>query len=338
MSAQGNIGPSMRLGLLENARHSLQRGFEQWHLGTTQKHGATLKEALVWVHHGVELSLKQLLVQQNEFLVFSDVDRAVGQLLKLRRRSGLGGATVLELFDSELRVLSVGFQRLVDRVCVMLGIHELAPDQPLRRYVDELAAYRNRVMHFSVNIPIAEVESLISDLMDPLLELLECHVIDDQFVKACIPEIRERAKSLTVHAHDIYAKGESRVREMLDRLSGKAVDGKLLGTTGTIAVPEFESVEVARLGRPGPDIRASSKTRDWIVEVKMRMIDSGSAKHALAKLQHDVEVGGDRVGPSPQCWLVVLGELSDRVRACMHDSGVFFSGAEDVAALEEFAR
>lgn len=335
-----DVGPSMQMGLLENARHSLQRGFQQWSLGSTQKDGPTLKEALVWVHHGVELSLKQLLVQQNHFLVFADVDRAVDQLLKLRKKAGLRAATALELFDSQARVTSVGFRNLVDRACVMLDIQELSPDKPLRLYVDELTAYRNRVMHFSVRIPIAEVESLISDLMEPLLELLERHVLDKQFVTVYIPEIRQHANSLSVHAHDLYAKGEARVQDLTRRLSGKVVDGKLLGSTGTVTFPEFETVEATQRGRSGPDIWAGSPSEDWIVEVKMRMTDSASARHALSKLRNHADNHHGRATETmpPQCWLVVLGELSSRLLAQLRDSRVFFSEAKDIAALEELAR
>jgi hypothetical protein len=58
--------PSLKVGLLENAAHSLQRGYELWSRGQQVSDGMVLKEAIIWVHHGIELVLKQLLVQANE--------------------------------------------------------------------------------------------------------------------------------------------------------------------------------------------------------------------------------------------------------------------------------
>ena len=41
-----------------------------WSKGRKKGDALLLKEAIIWIHHGIELSLKQLLVQTNEYLVF----------------------------------------------------------------------------------------------------------------------------------------------------------------------------------------------------------------------------------------------------------------------------
>ena len=60
--------PSLRIGLLDNSCHSLQRGYELWHQRQTTQDGWLLKEAVFWIHHGIELALKHLLVQTNEYI------------------------------------------------------------------------------------------------------------------------------------------------------------------------------------------------------------------------------------------------------------------------------
>jgi hypothetical protein len=45
-----------------------------------------LKEAIVWIHHGVELGLKFILFQTNAYLVFENVDKAVETLANARER------------------------------------------------------------------------------------------------------------------------------------------------------------------------------------------------------------------------------------------------------------
>ena len=60
-----------KIDLLDNCCHSLKRGyqlFNEWK--TKQNDKWLLKEAIIWVQHGIELAIKQLLVQTNEFLNF----------------------------------------------------------------------------------------------------------------------------------------------------------------------------------------------------------------------------------------------------------------------------
>lgn len=79
-----NQSPSLRIGLLDNSYHSLKRGYELWSQWTQTDDAWLLKESIIWVHHGIELSLKQLLAQTNAFLVFENIDSAIENLGKLR--------------------------------------------------------------------------------------------------------------------------------------------------------------------------------------------------------------------------------------------------------------
>ena len=189
-----NQNPSLRIGLLDNSHHSLKRGYEMWSLWKKTDDAWLLKESIIWVHHGIELALKQLLAQTNAFLVFENVDAAIENLGKLRKKTGMEKAGVIDLFDNSDKVKSVGFQNLIERVAVALSIPELAKNAPLRQKIDELTQYRNKIVHFSIELDITAISNLLSDILDPLLSMLERGVKDDNFIRNRIPEIREIAQ------------------------------------------------------------------------------------------------------------------------------------------------
>jgi hypothetical protein len=118
-----NPAPTLHIDLLANCCHSLKRGYELWSHGQRDNDGWLLKEAIIWIHHGVELALKQLLVQTNEYLVFENVDKAVEELTKLRKSNNSAGA--LDLFEQDRGTISVGFRKLIERCAMMLNLSEL---------------------------------------------------------------------------------------------------------------------------------------------------------------------------------------------------------------------
>jgi hypothetical protein len=198
-----NQSPSLRIGLLDNSYHSLKRGYELWGEWKTTENAWLLKESIFWVHHGIELALKRLLVQTNEFLVFEDINKAVQALGNLRQKDGMSDAGVLDLFDHDVAVKSVNFSQLIDRVAITLSIPELAKNSPLRLKIDELTKYRNKIAHFSVELDIAVVSNLLSESLDPLLLLLASKLDDVNFTKIGIPEIRKIAQPVLEFSEQI---------------------------------------------------------------------------------------------------------------------------------------
>ncbi|MGR5412847.1 DEAD/DEAH box helicase family protein [Vibrio astriarenae] len=181
---------SLNIGLLENGAHSLKRGYEIWKEWDTTKEHWYLKESVIWVHHGIELLLKQLLVQSNEFLLFSDVDKAVKKLSNLRKKKGMENAGTLELFENDDSAISVGFSNLIERAAVALLINELSKGEELRNLIDNLTKYRNKIVHFSVEIDVGEISSLLYSIAKPLLKLLSREVNDHNFKHVIIPDIQ----------------------------------------------------------------------------------------------------------------------------------------------------
>jgi hypothetical protein len=174
------------------------RGYEFW--DDWQKTGDNwiLKESIFWIHHGVELALKQLLVQKDEFLVFEDVDAAVTALATLRKKQGMKNAGVLELFEHPDGVMSVSFQKLLERCAVMLNLTELAEGEPLRSKIEELGNYRNQITHFAVKFKVGYIANLLADILNPLLTILAREITDKDFLNNCLPQIKQKAQSVRI--------------------------------------------------------------------------------------------------------------------------------------------
>ena len=135
----------IQISMVSNAEHSLQRGYEMLQEGLQEDNPYHVKESLIWVHHGVELSLKQLLVERaGEYLVFEDIDKAIRKVENLRHDCGMTEASSLQLFE-HTAVRTVGYRRLLGRVAVMLDIDELTRGTTLRDNLKELGKLRNEI-------------------------------------------------------------------------------------------------------------------------------------------------------------------------------------------------
>lgn len=63
------------LSLKENGLHSLERGLSIFKSFEQTENIFLLKEAIMFLHHGIELLMKQTLVENSsEVLIFSDID------------------------------------------------------------------------------------------------------------------------------------------------------------------------------------------------------------------------------------------------------------------------
>jgi hypothetical protein len=262
---------SLRIGLHDNSCHSLQRGYELWQQGNATRDGWLLKEAVFWIHHGIELVLKQLLVQSNEYLVFEKVDDAVKKLAQLRRQANMSNARVLDLFDqNEGGIVAVSFHNLIQRAALMINIAELSEGMPLRSNIDELTRFRNKIVHFSIEMDVNHIASLLSDILDPLLDLLSREIHDTNFINNCIPDIRRRAQPVRDQSVAYEQETIHRLLRLIRGFNGQRVKGELFGLDGEFLLPVFSVEESLSLMDKGADIKAFSPEETWLVEVKTR--------------------------------------------------------------------
>jgi hypothetical protein len=319
-----------KIGLLDNACHSLQRGYEMFNKGRQKENALALKEAIIWIHHGIELSIKQLLVQSNEYLIFENIDEAVRKLAHLRRQPSMNNANVLDLFDSSESVYTVGFGKLVDRAAIMLNLKELSQGAELRGKIDALTSYRNKIVHFAVEVKLEEVINLLGELMEPFLNLLEKKITDKDFNKKCAPYIRAHAKSLGAVFRLQYTEAEERIERLLLKFNGMEVSGDYFGVLGRIILPQFDIVEKEEKQKDLRfDLFARSEREDWIIELKL-----GRPNYDITK---DI-VYRWKKRPSKyqkaKLWLIVMGTDKIFDKVFLRDNQVFVSTEVEIENLE----
>lgn len=210
----------LNIGLTENAFHSLKRGIdlkEEWH-----KSGSdwNLKEAIIWIHHGIELSLKLLLIQKDDFLIFESADDTVRELKKWRKKTG-EHISVSDLFKySDIK--TVGFQKGLERVSTILDIHDLSYGMPLHESISELGKYRNQIVHLAISVEKNKINELLSEIIYPFLRVIETRIKDITFEKYfsyILPQLDESDKQINQF---IYSLKHSE-SDFLERMSQRSV-------------------------------------------------------------------------------------------------------------------
>ena len=320
-----------KIGLLDNACHSLQRGYEMFNKGREKKDALALKEAIIWIHHGIELSIKQLLVQSNEYLIFENIDEAVRKLAHLRRQPSMNNSNVLDLFDSSEGVYTVGFGKLVDRAAIMLNLQELSQGADLRVKIDALTSYRNKTVHFSVDVKSEEVINLLGELMEPFLSLLEKQIKDKDFLKNCLPHVRAQAESVSKVYRVQYKEAEERIEKLLRKFNGMEVSGDYFGILGRINLPKFNSVQVESSRRDfGFDFFAKTEAESWVIEIKLGQMNKSQILHLIER--YNKYFGeSDHV----KFWLILLG--ADKIYSQTHlwNNQLLISSEADIKKLEK---
>lgn len=321
-----------KIGLLDNAGHSLQRGYEMFNKGRQNQDPLVLKEAIIWIHHGIELSIKQLLVQSNEYLIFDNIDKAVEKLVQLRRKSDLASANVLDLFDYSESVYTVGFGKLIDRAAILLNLQELAQGSILRDKIDALTSYRNKIVHFTVEVKLDEVITLLAELMEPFLALLEREVQNKEFSVKYIPLIRANAQAVSGAFLIKYKEAEDRIEKLLLNFNGQEVPGYLLGTDGIVKLPQFQKVDKEFKSRDiNIDLLANTASENWVVEIKFSSSNSINIYSTVSNLRHYRQKMNL---PNTQLWLAVLGTATKFDKELLRRHNIFFSTEKDITNLE----
>ena len=158
----------MKISLLENGLDSLKKGFEnlniyeEMHLlddkGTERF--LVLKDAVLAIHHGIEILFKESLKRTNEILVFSEIDKRLKNAFVTKRQKNLDS-----LFEADPSIHTVTFEEAIDRVQKICG-HKISK---LFSYkLSKLQEYRNQITHSEVSIDEIELNLVFEGLVDEI--------------------------------------------------------------------------------------------------------------------------------------------------------------------------
>lgn len=158
----------MKISLLENGLDSLKKGFEhlnnyeEMHLldNKGNERFLVLKDAVLAIHHGIEILFKEALNRSNEILIFSEIDKRLKTAFVMKRQQNLHS-----LFEADPTLHTVTFQEAIDRVQKICG-HKL--NEPFIHKLDKLQIYRNQITHSEVSIDEIELNSVFEGLVDDI--------------------------------------------------------------------------------------------------------------------------------------------------------------------------
>lgn len=159
----------VKLNLAENGIDSLRKGFEafneyeRWrYVSASSAHvqAVALKDSIIFVHHGIEILLKAVLLASNELLVIDEVDNTAKQALAEKRTRNRGS-----IFDTSvsgsLRTVSV--MEAVDRVEKVCGI---PVGSELKLKLKDIVRLRNNVAHATLSVEESEIAAIFDRFID----------------------------------------------------------------------------------------------------------------------------------------------------------------------------
>lgn len=160
----------MKLSLMENGLDSLKKGYKA--LNTYDElldankedieKSLALKEAILNIHHGIEILMKYLLYKKSEYLVFSNIDDNVKKAYCLKNQNKLSSIFETSVIDKIHTVTySEAFERLT-KICN----YEFS--KKFSDKIEKLNIYRNRITHSEVTIDDQEIAQLFDGLIDSL--------------------------------------------------------------------------------------------------------------------------------------------------------------------------
>ncbi len=158
----------MKISLVENGLDSLKKGFDHLikyeEMSFLEKKGKeryfVLKDAILAIHHGIEILLKQTLINTNELLVFTAMDQNLKNAFREKRQKNLDS-----IFETAQSAHTVTLQEALDRIRKVCGYHIS------NRFNDKLTKldiYRNQITHSAVFLKEAEINNVFNGLVDEI--------------------------------------------------------------------------------------------------------------------------------------------------------------------------
>lgn len=111
-----------------------------------------IKDAILSINHATELLFKYLLKEQNEYLIFKDLDAYMKAKKKMiDEKKG-------NIFEASPNIQTVGFSESIDRLELLCEMK--IPDE-LKKETKYLNNKRNQIMHYEIHMSLQEAEKLI---------------------------------------------------------------------------------------------------------------------------------------------------------------------------------
>jgi hypothetical protein len=163
----------MKLNFLNSGIDSLKKGFENLNkyesinfsnssTKSKEKRFYYLKDAILFIQHGIEVLFKSILTRHSEYLIFSQIDSNVKKALLQKKQSNLNS-----VFESDLKnkIHTVTFLESIERLKI---IPTVEISKSLEHRLNELESYRNIIMHSEPHLNESQINLTLDGLSDDL--------------------------------------------------------------------------------------------------------------------------------------------------------------------------
>ncbi|MEB2301650.1 hypothetical protein LAV72_18765 [Lysinibacillus xylanilyticus] len=172
----------MKFTLLDNGADSLKSAYENLELLKDVAEGGEhrLKDAVIFLNHGVELLLKYILKQRSSALMFEKIELYLKAKQDLKKSSG----NQKTVFDIDKNLRTVSLLEALKRIEYLCDIEIPKKLNSTILYVNKI---RNNFMHYEVELDDEETETLVTNLQvcyEQAVEFLESHIEDlDDYIQ-----------------------------------------------------------------------------------------------------------------------------------------------------------
>jgi hypothetical protein len=300
------------ISLRENGIHSLSRGIEAFVENSKSQEKMLLKEAIMFLHHGVELLMKQILIKSNAFLIFEDLRDAAR---KQKQADKLG----VNIFMLNPPPKTVTFEEAINRVEAFIKPSKFGTN--LRDDLVLLNQLRNQLEHYAIEVDKEDVVQLLSALHNPLLDLFDDEIGN---IRRGQPFLIERGWDQIEDLARFYSEMEDKVYKVVQLFDNQRIPGHLFNSPQDIILPKFSTIKTQSLLEIGgnkyrSDILGENDNGIWLVEVK-GMVNSNAEKYILEQLT------AYRQQPNLQVWLVMFKEISKAFREEARKRNILVTG------------
>ncbi|MFN8578197.1 MAG: hypothetical protein U0354_15270 [Candidatus Sericytochromatia bacterium] len=314
-----------KISLKDNGLHSLEKGLETFKLYEEDKNDFLLKESIMFLHHGIELLMKQVLVEKaGEYLIYSDIsDDTVKKVINAKKQS-------ISVFSLPKPPHTATYLEVIGRIRAFVDKPNM--EESLETRLKDLNNTRNNIEHYAIDDEKEKIENLIRGIKTPLIKFLELGI--NGFKKDNSPNVKNKWEDVNQTISE-YQRIENEVYQLIQNFDGQMIDGKLLGTSGNIKLPKFSKINKNYMfkfekRRFGVDVLAKvDEEVNWIIEVKNRVIGINGIEQVLFY---------SSMIKNSKTWLIIFDKLTPQILKKAQSMNVYISGIDEWEQLKKIIK
>ncbi len=298
-----------KINLIENGIHSLYKGIAK--LDNYRNEGNNkyyLKDSIISIHHSIELLMKQILIEENELLIFDNLTKYHDQFKKAKSQN-------IDIFSLQKPPFTISYDEAVARVKSFKSPRIL--NEQLVEKLKELNQLRNRIEHYEIEMDKEIVETLIAYIIKPIIDLFSSHIQDFSHykdrMKSELPMLFESYNNISEkifepkisRIHQI----ENNLKELIISFNKQPIQNKpFVNFSNLEKVPEYTSLIEERSGDENYqfDFSFISDSIIWGIELKVNpsyntLINSIDRFNMILQKCSKIKI-----------WLLLVFDLSDK--------------------------